>query len=69
MKKIKLFSISMTTLWTIAFGSALHDWTLGIALGIMMGVVFGLFNADKNNETEEHNGAEEKYENDDPPGI
>ena len=59
----------MTFLWTIAFGSALHDWTLGIDLGIMMGGVFGLFNADKNDETEEQNGAEEKDENDDPPAF
>ena len=58
MKKIKIFPISMTVLWTITFGSALHDWTLGVALGIMMGVVFGLFDTDKKNEPAENGEAE-----------
>ena len=51
MKK-KAFPISMTLLWGMAFGLALHSWTMGICMGLMMGSAFGLLDSDK----EDNNG-------------
>ena len=45
--KDKVFPISMTVLWTITFGAAMHNWTLGICMGLGMGAVFGLFDSEK----------------------
>lgn len=45
--KGKAFPISMTVLWAITFGSAMHNWTLGICMGLCMGTVFGLFDSGK----------------------
>jgi Na+/H+ antiporter NhaA len=50
--KNKAFAISMTVLWCITFTSALHDTAVGISLGLMMGVAFGLF-SDQDEEKEE----------------
>ncbi len=43
--KQKVFQISMAVLWGIVFATALHSWTLGICLGLMMGIAFGLFDS------------------------
>lgn len=48
MKNI-IFPISMTVLWGITFGSAMHNWTLGICMGLCMGTVFGLFDSENGN--------------------
>ena len=45
--KDKAFPISMTFLWGVVFGSAMHSLTLGICMGLMMGIAFGLFDSDK----------------------
>ena len=45
--KDKAFPISMTVLWANTFGSAMHNWTLGICMRICMGAVFGLFDSGK----------------------
>ncbi|MBR2122180.1 MAG: hypothetical protein IJ930_04515 [Lachnospiraceae bacterium] len=45
--KHKAFPISMTFLWGVVFGSAMHSLTLGICMGLMMGIAFGLFDSDK----------------------
>ncbi len=39
----------MTVLWGITFGSAMHNWTLGICMGLCMGTVFGLFDSENGN--------------------
>ena len=49
MLKKKVFPISMTVLWCVVFVNALHSRVLGICLGIMMGMAFGLFDTDKDN--------------------
>ena len=46
MKK-KIFPVSMAVLWGIVFTTSLHNLTIGICLGIMMGIAFGLFDSDK----------------------
>ena len=52
MKK-KVFPISMAVLWGMAFGTALHSWTLGICMGLMMGIAFGLFDSENNDRDQE----------------
>ncbi|MBR2256087.1 MAG: hypothetical protein IJ899_01865 [Blautia sp.] len=46
MKK-KVFPISMTVLWGIVFTTAMHSLILGICMGLMMGITFGLFDSEK----------------------
>ena len=46
------FAVSMAVLWGVSFGSALHDWTLGICLGLMMGIAFGLFDSGEDEKDE-----------------
>ncbi|MCR5575645.1 MAG: hypothetical protein K6F56_01405 [Oscillospiraceae bacterium] len=48
--KDKVFPISMTVLWGVTFGAAMHNWTLGICMGLCMGTVFGLFDAGKDED-------------------
>ena len=50
--KDKAFPISMTFLWGVVFGSAMHSLTLGICMGLMMGIAFGLFDSDKKDNQE-----------------
>ncbi len=51
--KDKVFPISMTILWSIVFGTSMHNWTIGICLGLLMGMVFGLFNETTGKDKEE----------------
>ena len=52
--KNKVFPISMTVLWGVVFGSAMHSLTMGICMGLMMGTAFGLFDSDqKDNQGKE----------------
>ena len=46
MKEKKYYALSMAVLWALVFGSAVHDWTLGICLGILMGISYGLFGSE-----------------------
>ena len=48
--KNKAFPISMTVLWGMVFGSAMHSLTMGIWMGRMMGIAFGLFDSDKKDQ-------------------
>ncbi len=52
MKK-KVFPISMTVLWGIVFTTAMHSLTLGICMGLMMGIVFGLFDSDNKKDRDQ----------------
>ena len=45
--KNKAFLISMTVLWGMVFGSAMHSLTMGICKGLMIGIAFGLFDSEK----------------------
>ena len=45
--KNKAFQISMTVLWGMVFGSAMHSLTMVICMGLMMGIAFDLFYSDK----------------------
>ena len=50
--KNKAFPISMTILWGVVFGSAMHSLTMGICMGLMMGSAFGLFDSDNKYDQE-----------------
>ena len=50
MNKNRVFPISMAVLWSIVFANAMYSWTIGICLGIMMGIAFGLFDSDDGGE-------------------
>ena len=52
MMKKRVFPISMTVLWGNVFTTAMHNLTLGICMGLMMGIAFGLFDSDKKNDQE-----------------
>ena len=52
--KNKAFPISMTVLWGMVFGSAMHSLTMGICMGLMM-VAFGLLDSDKKDKQEQGN--------------
>ncbi len=43
----------MAVLWGIVFTNAMHDLTLGICMGLMMGISFGLFDSDKKDDHEQ----------------
>jgi len=42
----------MTVLWGMTFATALHSLTLGICMGMMMGIAFGLLDSDKKDNQE-----------------
>ena len=42
----------MTVLWGMTFGSAMHSQTMGICMGLMMGIAFGLLDSDKKDNQE-----------------
>ena len=43
--KGKVFPVSMALLWGIVFSQAMHSMTLGICMGLLMGIAFGLFDS------------------------
>lgn len=49
----KIFPISMAVLWGIIFATAIHNWVIGICLGIMWGSVFDLFGSDEKDGVDE----------------
>ena len=44
MKK-RIYPISMAVLWGMVFGTALQSRTMGVCMGLMMGMAFGLFDS------------------------
>ena len=50
--KNKAFPISMTVLWGMVFGSAMHSLTMGICMGLMWGIAFGVLDSDKKENQE-----------------
>ena len=45
--KRKAFPISMAFLWGMVFSQAMYSLTLGICMGLLMGIAFGLFDSGK----------------------
>ena len=43
--KEKVFPVSMAFLWGIVFAQSMHSTVLGICMGLLMGIVFGLFDS------------------------
>ena len=50
--KDKEFAICMTFLWSIVMANAMHSRVLGICMGILFGMAFGLFGTDKGGKDE-----------------
>lgn len=51
--KGKSFPLSMTFLWGMVFSQAMHSITLGICMGLLMGIAFGLSDSDKGGKEDE----------------
>lgn len=54
--KGKVFPVSMAVLWGIVFSQAMHSMTLGICMGLLMGIASGLFNSDRGGDEDEERG-------------
>ncbi len=50
MKKINFSAVGITVLWVVSFAHIFHNWTLGICMGIMFGIPFGLLDNDSDEE-------------------
>ncbi|MBQ3390195.1 MAG: hypothetical protein IJG57_03865 [Firmicutes bacterium] len=61
MKKVKenktVFALAMAVLWSITFGIAMNNWTIGICMGICFAIAFGLFGSE---EDEKKDNEEDK---------
>ena len=51
--KNKCFSISMAILWGVVFSQAMQSPALGICMGLLMGIAFGLFDSEKGGNEDE----------------
>ncbi len=51
--KEKVFPVSMAFLWGIVFTQSMHSIVLGICMGLLMGIAFGLFDADRGGDDDE----------------
>ena len=51
--KGKAFPVSMSLLWGMVFPQAMHDITIGICMGLLMGITFGLFDSGKGGKEDE----------------
>ena len=47
------FALCMIVLWSIVMVNVMHSWPTGIAMGIFIGLAFGLFDTDKGGNNEE----------------
>ena len=43
----------MTLLWGMVFSQAMHSITLGLCMGLLMGIAFGLFDSDRGGNEDE----------------
>ena len=43
----------MALLWGIVFTQAMHSLSLGICMGLLMGIAFGLFDSDRGGNEDE----------------
>jgi len=44
---------TLTVLWGIVFTQSMHSLVLGICMGLLMGIAFGLFDSDKGGKEDE----------------
>ena len=51
--KGKAFPVSMALLLGIVFSQAMHSMTLGICMGLLMGIAFGLFDSGRGGNIDE----------------
>ena len=51
--KGKAFPVSMALLWGMVFSQAMHNITLGICMGLLMGITFGLFDSGNGGKKDE----------------
>ena len=51
--KRKAFPASMALLWGMVFSQAMHSVTLGVCMGLLMGIAFGLFDSDRGGNEDE----------------
>ena len=51
--KRKAFPASMALLWGMVFSQAMHSVTLGVCMGLLMGITFGLFDSGKGGKKDE----------------
>jgi len=51
--KRKVFPVSMTVLWGIVFTQSMHSLILGICMGLLMGIAFGLFDSGRGGNEDE----------------
>ena len=43
----------MALLWGMVFSQAMHSMTLGLCMGLLMGIAFGLFDSGKGRKEDE----------------
>ena len=59
--KRKGFPVSMAALWGMVFTQAMHSVTLGISMGMLMGITFGLFDSGRRgNKDDNHSASTQK---------
>ena len=51
--KGKAFPVSVALLWGMVFSQAMHNITLGICMGLLMGITFGLFDSGRGGNKDE----------------
>ncbi len=49
----KLFPVSMAFLWGVVFTQAMHSVTLGVCMGLLMGIGFGQFDSGRGGNDDE----------------
>ncbi len=67
-KNNRLFALCMAAIWCIVFGTALHNWSIGIPVGLCMGMAFGLFGSEEDEEDEEAENADNTEEDEEVDG-
>lgn len=60
--KEKVFPVSMAFLWGIVFTQSMQSIVLGICMGLLMGITFGLFDSGKGEKEDEEGNVEKQEE-------
>ena len=58
--KGKAFPVSLALLWSMVFSQAMHSVTLGVCMGLLMGIAFGLFDSGKGGKEEKQKEVDAK---------
>ena len=51
--KAKAFPVSMALLWGLVFTQSMHSLSLGVCMGLLMGIAFGLLDSDRRGKKDE----------------